>query len=132
ELLLEHLTHGETVHRRIAVLGPGVNGEMGLGDDDHAADPEWVELVEDDVDDRGLRPLRRFDEGTFHGFEVVDGLGVAIEQLEKQVSSQGVQSSGLLSPSTIYRTSPATRSSASLLPGQKTCRSPKQNHCRAA
>ena len=82
---------------------------MGLGDDDHAADAERVELVEDDVHDGGLGPLCRLDQGALDRFEVVDGVRVAIEQLEKQVPSQRVQSSSPpLTDPAIYRTSPAT------------------------
>src|SRR5688572_28949130 len=82
---------------------------MGLGDDHYAADPERVELMEGDIYVRRLRPLRRLDEGRFHGLEVVDGVRIAIEQLEKQVSSQCVQSYDPPFPDpAIYRTSPAT------------------------
>jgi hypothetical protein len=65
--------------------------------------------VEDDVNDRGLGPLRGLDESALHGFEVGDGVEVTVEQLEKQVSSQGVQSSSPpFGRPIIYRTSPAT------------------------
>src|SRR2546430_1983151 len=102
----------EDVDGCISVLGPRVDGEMGLGNDDDAADAEGVELVEDDVDDGGLGSLRRLDQGFLHRLEVVDHVGVAIEQLDQQVPSQGVQSSGPpFSDPVIYRTSPATRGS---------------------
>src|SRR5262245_6212104 len=94
------------------MLGPRVDRKVGLGDDHHAADPEGVELVKDHIDDGGLRAFGRLDEGTLDGLEVADGVGVAIEQLEQQVTSQRVQSMTLLAPP-IYRTSiPATRSAA--------------------
>jgi hypothetical protein len=83
---------------------------MGLGDDHDAADAEGVELVKDDVDDGGVGPLRGFDQSGLHVLEVVDGVGIAIEQLDQQVPTQRVQSvpppSSSLAP--IYRTSPAT------------------------
>src|SRR5207244_436835 len=85
----------EDVDRRVAVFGPGVDREVGFGDDDDAADPERVELVEHDVDDGGLRPPGGFYERALHGFQAVDGIGSAIKQLEKQMSSEGVQSRGL-------------------------------------
>src|SRR5260370_36018523 len=82
---------------------------MGLGNDDDAGDPERVELVEDDVDDGGLCSLGGLHQGSLHVLEVVDGVRVAIEQLEQQVPSQGVQSTDPpLSDPSIYRTSPAT------------------------
>src|SRR5207249_978779 len=95
DLRLEGVPAREDVDGCISVLGPGVDGEMGLGDDDDAADAEGVELVEDDVDDGGLGSLRRLDQGFLHRLEAVDHVGVAIEQLDQQVPSQGVQSSGL-------------------------------------
>src|SRR5207245_2583368 len=68
-----------------------------------------VHVVDDDVDDGSLGPLRRLDQGSLHGLEVVDHVRVAIEQLDEKVSSQGVQSSGPpFSDPIIYRTSPAT------------------------
>jgi hypothetical protein len=63
--------------------------------------------MEDDVDDRGLCSLRGLDQRALHGLDVVDGVQIAIEQLEKQVSTQGVQSKRppfISDP--IYRTSP--------------------------
>src|SRR5262249_295305 len=81
---------------------------MGFGDDDDSADPERVELVEDDVDDGRLGPLRGLDQGSLDGLEAVDGVRVAIEHLEQQVSSQSVQASGPPFDPSIYRTSPAT------------------------
>src|SRR2546430_14235362 len=102
----------EDVDGCISVLGPRVDGEMGLGNDDDTADAEGVELVEDDVTDGGLGSLRRLDQGFLHPLEVVDHVRVAIEQLDQQVPSQGVQSSGPpFSDPVIYRTSPATRGS---------------------
>src|SRR5438046_6834423 len=106
---LEDVSAGEDVDRRVSVFGPGVDGEMGFGDDDDSADAEGVELMEDDVDDGRLGPLRRLDQGSLHGLEVVDHVGIAIEQLDEKVSSQGVQSCGPpFSDPVIYRTSPAT------------------------
>src|SRR5262245_36695542 len=66
--------------------------QVGLGDDDDSADAKRVELMEDDIDDRGLGPLRGLDQRPLHTLDVVDGVRVAIEQLEKQMSTQGVQS----------------------------------------
>src|SRR5216110_450407 len=109
DLRLEDVSAGEDVDRRVSVFGPGVDGEMGFGDDDDSADAEGVELMEDDVDDGRLGPLRRLDQGSLHGLEVVDHVGIAIEQLDEKVSSQGVQSCGPpFSDPVIYRTSPAT------------------------
>jgi hypothetical protein len=65
---------------------------MRLGDDDDAADPEGIELVEDDIHDGGLRALGGLHHRRLHGLEAVDGLGVAIEQFEQQVSPQCVHS----------------------------------------
>src|SRR5262245_15123482 len=82
---------------------------MGFGDDDDATDAERVELVEDHVDDSGLGPLCRFDQGALDRFQVVDGVRVAVEQLEEQVPSQRVQSTvPPLTDPAIYRTSLAT------------------------
>jgi hypothetical protein len=90
-----------------------VNRQVGFGDDDDAADAERVELVEDDIDDGGLCPLRRFNESALHSLETVDGIGSAIKQLEKQVSSQGVHSGDPpFGDSTIYRTSPGSANRA--------------------
>src|SRR5437899_10897291 len=112
ELRLEGVIEREDVDCCISVLLPGLDVEIGLGDDDDAADAEGVELVEDDVDDGGLGSLRRLDQGFLHRLEAVDHVGVAIEQLDQQVPSQGVQSSGPpFSDPVIYRTSPATRRS---------------------
>jgi hypothetical protein len=90
---------------------------MGFGDDHHAADPEGVELVEDHVHDGGVRALGRFDERALHGLEVADGVEIAIEQLEQQVTSQRVQSILLLVP-LIYSTSPATHLVAVIFTGK--------------
>src|SRR5206468_2423121 len=51
-----------------------------------------VELVKDHVDDGGLRALRRFHHGRLHDIQTVDGLWVAVEQLEQQVSPQCLHS----------------------------------------
>jgi hypothetical protein len=65
--------------------------------------------VEDHIDDGGLGPLCRFDQGALDRFKIVDGVRVAVEQLEKQVPSQRVQSTvPPLTDPAIYRTSPAT------------------------
>src|SRR5439155_10821994 len=55
-----------------------------------------------------LSPLRGFYEASLDGLEAVDGVRVAVEHLEQQVSSQSVQASGPPFDPFIYRTSPAT------------------------
>src|SRR6476661_1799113 len=85
---LEHVAAGEHVDRGVAVLGPGVDRQMRLGDDDDSADAKRVELVKDDVDDGGLGSLGRFHHGRLHGVQTVQGLCVAVEQLEQQVTPQ--------------------------------------------
>src|SRR5205823_14855815 len=100
--------------------------QMGLGDDDDSADAEGIELMEDDIDDRGLRSLRGLDQRALHGLDVVDGVQIAIEQLEKQVSTQGVQSSGPpFIPDHLPHVSCDASGFASLLPWQKFCRGVK-------
>src|SRR5438093_301547 len=106
DLGLQHLAAGEDVDGCVAVLGPRVDGEMGLRDDDDAADAERIELVEDDVDDGRLSQPRGLHQGALHSFQVVDGIWSAIKQLEKQMSSQSVQSAGPpFGACAIYRTS---------------------------
>jgi hypothetical protein len=56
---LEDVAAGEDVHRGVAILRPGVDRQVRLGDDDDSADAERVELVKDDVDDGGLGPPSR-------------------------------------------------------------------------
>src|SRR5216684_2720362 len=89
---LEDVAAGEDVHRGVAILRPRVNRQVRLGDDDDSADAERVELVKNDVDDGGLGPLGRFDHGRLHGVQTVDGLCVAVEQLEQQVTPQCLHS----------------------------------------
>jgi hypothetical protein len=89
---LEHVAAGEHVHRGVAVLGPGVNRQVRLGDDDDSADAKRVELVKDDVDDGGLSPLGRLHHGRLHGVQTVQGFRVAVEQLEQQVTPQCLHS----------------------------------------
>src|SRR6266851_534588 len=89
---LEDVAAGEDVHRGVAILRPRVNRQVRLGDDDNSADAERVELVKNDVDDGGLGPLGRFDHGRLHGVQTVDGLCVAVEQLEQQVTPQCLHS----------------------------------------
>src|SRR5436309_1782932 len=115
DLRLEGFTTGEDVYRCVSVLGPGVDRQVGFRDDDDSADAERVELVKDDVDDGRLGPLRCLDQGPLDGLEVVDGVRVAVEHLEQQVSSQGIQASGPPFDPFIYRTSPATLPFASPL-----------------
>src|SRR6185295_14904183 len=57
-----------------------------------SADAERVELVKNHVDDGGLSPLGRFHHGRLHGVQTVDGLCVAVEQLEQQVTPQCLHS----------------------------------------
>src|SRR5205814_1382524 len=125
----------------VPVLRPGVDGQVGLGDHDDSADAERVELVEDHVDDGGLRPLCRLNQSALDAFEIGDGVRVAVEQLEEQVPSQRVQSRvpPLFHPS-IYRTSPATplRASRRALAAKKFFATDKicftvwsaQSHCK--
>jgi hypothetical protein len=85
---LEDVAAGEDVDGGVAILRPRVNRQVRLGDDDDSADAERVELVKHDVDDGGLSPLGRFHHGRLHGVQTVDGLCVAVEQLEQQVTPQ--------------------------------------------
>jgi hypothetical protein len=86
--------------------------------------------VEYDVDDGGLRAPGGFDEGSLHGLEVVDGLEVAIEQLEQQVASQGVQSAHPpCAVRAIYRTSPAARDAPPFRDGEISAARRIQGHC---
>src|SRR6267142_1162813 len=108
DLRLEDLAAGEDVHGRVPILRPRVDRQVGFCDDDDSADAERVELVEDDVDDGRLGPLRSLDQGPLDRLKAVDGVRVAIEHLEQKVSSQSVQASGPPFDPFIYRTSPAT------------------------
>src|SRR5712671_4981315 len=89
---LEHVAAGEHVDRGVAILGPGVDRQMRLGDDDDSADAKRVELVKDNVDDGGLSPLGRLHHGRLHGVQTVKGFRVAVEQLEQQVTPQCLHS----------------------------------------
>src|SRR5690242_3195330 len=85
---LEHLAAREHVDGGVPILGPGVDRQVRLGDDDDSADAERVELVKDHVDDGGLGSLRGFHHGRLHVVQTVDGFCVAVEQLEQQVTPQ--------------------------------------------
>src|SRR5438046_5447427 len=91
DLRLEDVSAGEDVDRRVSVFGPGVDGEMGFGDDDDSADAEGVELMEDDVDDGSLGPLPRLGQASLHGLEVVDHVVSAIERLHETMTARGVE-----------------------------------------
>ena len=97
---LERLAAREDVHGGVPVLGPRVDREMGLGDHHHAGDPERVELVKHDVDDRGLRSLGGLHHRVLHGLKAVEDLGAAVVQLEQQVTTQTLQSRPPSSPAT--------------------------------
>jgi hypothetical protein len=91
-LRLEDIAAGEHVDGGVAILRPGVDGEVRFGNDDDAADAERIELVEHHVHDGRLRALGRLDHGRLHGLEAVERLRVAVEQLEQQVSPQCLHS----------------------------------------
>src|SRR3990172_5525625 len=90
-LRFDHLTAGEDIHRRIAVLGPGVDGEMGLGDHHHPAHAEGAELMEGGIDDR--RPARsgRPQHDIFHDVQLLEHVRLTTVKLNQQVLAQSVQ-----------------------------------------
>jgi hypothetical protein len=82
--------------------------------------------MEDDVDDRGLRSLGGLDQRALHSLDVVDGVQIAIEQLEKQVTTQGVQSSRPpFVPDHLPHVSCDALTRCHRFPRQKSCRHPK-------
>src|SRR5262249_6968074 len=88
ELRLQHLAAREHVYRGEAVLGPGVDGEVRLGDHHHAAHPERAELVEHVVHYRGTGAVGRFEHRGLHGGEARQGGSVALEELEEEMTPE--------------------------------------------
>jgi len=41
-----HVSTGEDIHGSIAILGPGMDREMGFSDDHHSADAKGIKLME--------------------------------------------------------------------------------------
>jgi|GEM_PF-3446407 len=87
---LEGIATGEDIHRGVAILRPGVNREMRLGDHDHTGDPERIELVEDHVHDRRLGALCGLDHRRLHDLEATDRFPIAVEELHQQVPTECV------------------------------------------
>jgi len=53
-LRLDKVPAGEDVYCGVAVLRPGVNGKVGFGNDNHAADAKGAEFMENDLNNRRL------------------------------------------------------------------------------
>lgn len=81
----------EDVDCCVALLGPGVDGHVRLGDDDRAADSLWCELVEDLADHRHASPHGRLDHPFADCFRIVQQPAVATVEFSNQMSSNSVQ-----------------------------------------
>ena len=86
---------GVEVDRRVALLRPGVDGEVGLLDHDDTAHTVRLEGMEPGSHDAGAR----LDGGARHqgldGVEVVEHLGIASPVFDQKMSPQRVQRSSL-------------------------------------
>lgn len=80
---------GVDVHGGEVVLGPCMDGEMGLRDDDHAGDAARGESVEYDVEDHGPSGFGRCDHAFLDSGHVAESGGGAAVQLDKEVPSKG-------------------------------------------
>ncbi len=78
---------GENIHRGVVILRPCVDGKMGLGDDNHPAYPEWVELMERDLDDGRLCLAGGADHNVPDAVQIMKDSGAALPQFEQQMCS---------------------------------------------
>jgi hypothetical protein len=65
----------EHIDRSATVLGPGMDRDVGLGDDDHPAYAVGIEAVEDVRDDRGARAAGGLEHRFADARGVVEALG---------------------------------------------------------
>ena len=80
----------EHIDRREAELGPGVDGDVAFGEDDHAARPVGQEAREPRVDDMRAAVTRRLLERSAEPFEVVESRGRDTVEVEEDVGSDRV------------------------------------------
>ena len=79
----------EQVHCCVAVLGPGVDRVVRLLDDDRTADAVGLEFLEAVGDDRGFGDSGCFDHCVADGVVLLQGLPIAAEEFDKEVTTQG-------------------------------------------
>lgn len=77
----ERCSAGEHVYRRVSVLGPCVDADVGLGDGQDSCDSVWVELVEGLAYDVGSYFVSSQCQGVFYVGEVVQKLRVTLFEL---------------------------------------------------
>ena len=80
---VEGLAAGEDVDGGVAVLGPGVDAEVGLGDGDDAGHALGVELVEGLTEDSGAHKLGGGEEGVSNKVQVVQQDAVTVLQFQQ-------------------------------------------------
>jgi len=64
-----------------------VDGQMGLCNDHHAADPEGAKVVKMGLNDGGFCCFGCCDQNLFDLFKVIEKFGVAFSQLHEQMHS---------------------------------------------
>ena len=88
EVRVDRVAAGEQIDRREAVLGPGVDREVGLGDDDHARDTVRRERVNHLVERGCPGEHDRGDQGRLDARGVIEELAIAPVVLAEQVPTQ--------------------------------------------
>ena len=81
---------GEHIHCGVARFRPGVNGDMGFGQQGQTGDPLGVETVGDQVEEGGTSTLRSGRDGVPEEGFVVEPGGVTAVELKDAVFSDGV------------------------------------------
>src|SRR5690606_30452116 len=87
---IDPIPTGKDVDGCIAVLRPGMDRQVGLGDHDDAADPLRAELMESDLPDLGAGCQGCVDHDLFNALSVVQDLRAAVIHLDQNVTPQGL------------------------------------------
>lgn len=88
-LLIQPGAAGEDIHRGKGVLGPGVNGDVGFGNDDDAADAMGAEIVEDLRHNGAIPRAHGIEEQGAKGVRIFQERGIAPVKLEQRMNGEG-------------------------------------------
>ncbi len=83
---------GKQIDGSIAILGPGMNGEVAFLDNNHSRNPEGRKVVKRRADDGRACFFGGVDHTVFNAGNIVEDFGRAAVKFNEDMSPQGVKS----------------------------------------